>query len=199
MDRNKLDKGQIMATCTECGRPRVATAKVIAARTEPYRCPSCAAKERMRRRPDRMTAADLIAHQRKAGKLADTDGPDATTRAKRRDFEGPLHRAILMLMDMMMPKDAIWHHSPNELDMSGPAAARAVGKARQLGMVKGWPDLEIIWRERTYFIELKAGSGRVSDDQKDTHQRLLEAGARVETAYSVTEVEHILRKWGMIK
>jgi len=136
-----------------------------------------------------MTAAELRAMQA---------GQGTPTRAKRRDLEGPLHRSILHLLEMVLPPDAIYHHSPNELDMAGPEAARQVAKARKLGTKPGWLDIEIIWQGRAYFLEIKNPNGRLSDAQRELHPKLIRAGAAVAVVRSVTEAEATLKSWGLI-
>lgn len=136
---------------------------------------------------NRMTAAQLQAFYK----------ADGDTSAPRQDREGPIHRAILQLLDLALPGDAIYHHSPNELDMAGPEAARQIAKARKLGTKAGWPDIEIIWQGRAYFLEVKADS-RQSDAQKDIQRDLVRAGASYAVVRSVTEAEAILKSWGLI-
>lgn len=93
--------------------------------------------------------------------------------------------------------DAIYHHSPNELDMAGPEAARQIAKARKLGTKAGWPDIEIIWQGRAFFLEIKADS-RQSDAQKDIQRDLARAGAPYAVVRSVTEAEAALKQWGLM-
>jgi len=135
---------------------------------------------------ERMTAADLKAYYRS----------DGDTRP-RHDREGPVHRAILQLLDLTLPGDAIYHHSPNELDMAGAEAARQIAKARKLGTKAGWTDIEIVWQGRFYGVEIKAPGGRVSAVQAEMHAALRRAGASVAVVSSVKEMEEALLSWGM--
>jgi len=138
---------------------------------------------------NRMTAANL-----RAFRAADGDN---TAKRSYTDREGPIHKAILELLDLKLPPFSIYHHSPNELDMRGPEAARQIAKARNLGTRKGWPDIEIIWQGQAFFIEVKAGNGPLSADQVACHQELMEAGAEVALVRSVDDAETALRVWGM--
>lgn len=137
---------------------------------------------------ERMTAEQLRAYRAAEG----------DTRAPRQDREGPIHQAILAFLDTALPSDAIYHHSPNELDMAGPQAARLVAKARNLGTRAGWPDIEIIWQRRAFFLEVKAPGGRQSDAQKEIERELVQAGAPYAVVRSVPEAEVALRTWGVI-
>jgi hypothetical protein len=136
---------------------------------------------------NRMTAEQLQAFYKADGDASHT----------RQDREGPIHKGILQLLDLALPGDAIYHHSPNELDMAGAEAARQIAKARKLGTKPGWPDIEIIWQRRAYFLEVKADS-RQSDAQKDIQRDLARAGACYAVVRSVTEAEAILKSWGLI-
>lgn len=135
----------------------------------------------------RMTAADLQAYYRNQG---DT--------RPRQDREGPVHRSILQLLDLSLPGDAIYHHSPNELDMAGAEAAKQIAKARKLGTKAGWTDIEIVWQGRFYGVEIKAPGGRVSAVQAEMHDALRRAGASVAVVSSVKEMEDTLLSWGML-
>src|SRR6056297_3576945 len=93
-------------------------------------------------------------------------------KATRTDQEGPLHKSILRFLQIALPPDAVLHHSPNELDMSGADAARQVAKARSLGTRKGWGDLEFVWRGRFYMIEVKHpnNTSGLSKEQAEVRQ-----------------------------
>ena len=114
------------------------------------------------------------------------------------DAEGPIHLGIRDLLDVALPNRAVYHHSPNELDMSGKSAQLAVHKAKARGMRPGWPDFEIILDGRACFLEVKHPSGSLSDKQVETIRDLEVAGALVEVVRSVTEAESVLKKWGLI-
>jgi len=136
---------------------------------------------------DRMTAAQLQAFYK-------ADGDHS---APRQDREGPIHKAILQLLDVALPGDAIYHHSPNEVDMRGAEVARQIAKARKLGTKPGWPDIEIIWQGRVYFMEVKALTNQ-SDSQRDIQRDLVRCGAQYAVVRSVTDAEASLKKWRMI-
>lgn len=136
----------------------------------------------------RMTAAQLQAFYK-------ADGDHS---APRQDREGPIHKAILDLIDLVLPGDAIYHHSPNELDMAGPEAARQIAKARKLGTKPGWTDIEIVWQGRFYAVEVKAPGGKLSQAQAEIHAAMRRAGAKVATVSSITEMKEVLDQWGLL-
>lgn len=107
--------------------------------------------------------------------------------------EATLHAAVAQYLNLALPADAIWHHSPNE----GKRGWRAQAAIKREGVRAGWPDIEIVWQGRVYFIELKAPKRNLSPAQKALHPRLRAAGALVMTCRTPEEVETILSLWGV--
>lgn len=102
--------------------------------------------------------------------------------------EDRLHEQVAQFLDLALPDKAVWHHSPNE-GKRGWKSQRAI---KRMGVRRGWPDIEIIYQGRGYFIELKAPNRYLTKDQKLVHQRLRAAGATVTTCRSVEQVEAYL-------
>jgi len=109
---------------------------------------------------------------------------------------------VVKFLDIVLPEGALRHHSPNE----GMHKAHYRAKQSRLGMLSGWPDLELIVptkgfkkkvRPAPIFIELKSATGRLSDNQKVVLQKLDEAGAYTMVCRSVAEVADFLK--GLLK
>lgn len=149
---------------------------------------------------ERMTASELHAMQRGAGKMAETDGPRAPTRAKRIDVEGPIHKAILEWLVYVLPPGTPIHHSPNELNLAGDPKAKVIAqaKAKALGMVPGWPDIEFMADGRAYFLEVKPPGGAVSEAQMLCHTALQVAGCKVMVVKGIDGARRALEEWGLI-
>jgi hypothetical protein len=109
---------------------------------------------------------------------------------KRNNAEEKLQRQVMEFLALALPHDAIAHHSPGE----GLRSKRAQGELVRSGHKKGWPDIEIVWRGRIYFIELKAPGGYPSAAQREMHKRLMYCDAPVMLCRSVDEVESQLRE-----
>ena len=105
--------------------------------------------------------------------------------------EEALQRAVARYLDLALPKDAVWHHSPN----GGARSKAEAGIFKAMGTRAGWPDIEIVWRGRVFFIELKTDKAVLSDNQKGRHVELINAGSWVEICRSVDAVEQILLFW----
>jgi hypothetical protein len=115
---------------------------------------------------------------------------------QRRDIEGPLHRQILRYLRMTLPASWIIHHSANK-----PRSMRQGAREKLLGAIAGWPDLAIYGPgpagPSAWFMEIKPPRGRVSDDQHDVHDQLLDAGFPVRVIRSVEEARAAVYDWGL--
>jgi len=113
--------------------------------------------------------------------------------APRRHDEKRLQYAVMLFLAAALPHDAIAHHSPGEGKRTKSAQATLI----RSGYCKGWPDIEIVWQGRVFFIELKAAKGVLSAAQRETHRRLVYSGAEVVVCRGVEGVERALRDAGM--
>jgi hypothetical protein len=115
--------------------------------------------------------------------------------ARRRHEESDLQVAVMEFLDWALPADAVAHHSPGE----GKRTKRAQGQLKRSGYKRGWPDVEIVWRQQSHpiFIELKALRGVVPETQRDMHRKLTYCGADVLLCRSVPGVECALRELGL--
>lgn len=107
--------------------------------------------------------------------------------------EADLQRATSQYFAAVLRSDTFAFHVPNE----GKRGWRAQRAFKQGGGVAGVPDWCIVFCGRTYFIELKAARGRLSDAQKTCHPRIWEAGAPVGIAKSVDDVRSLLAGWNI--
>lgn len=107
--------------------------------------------------------------------------------------EAQLQAQIASYLSVALPVDARFHHSPSE----GKRGWRSQAALKSSGFSAGWPDLEIIWQGRVYFLELKSEKGRVSPAQAECHAGLIAAGASVAIIRSLEEAVSQLRAWGV--
>lgn len=107
--------------------------------------------------------------------------------------EAQLQAQIASYLSVALPSDAQFHHSPSE----GKRGWRSQAALKASGFTTGWPDIEIIWQGRVYFLELKSEKGRVSPAQAKCHSGLIAAGAPVAVARSLDEAVSQIREWGI--
>lgn len=134
---------------------------------------------------ERMTAAQLRAR----------------TPAKSRQLEANIHKAILTYLRLALPDRAVVHHSPNELNLAEDRTAKAIAqnKAKAMGMVTGWPDIEIICGG-FYAIEVKteAKGSMLSPEQVQVGDAIQKAGGKFGVARSVADAKTLLKEWKLI-
>jgi hypothetical protein len=116
--------------------------------------------------------------------------------------EAEIQEQVIQVLDLTLPLGSLKHHSPNE-GMHKPHYRK---KQSRLGMLAGWPDIEIFVQRHWFhddvrwapiFIELKSEKGRLSDKQKEVLQMLDEVGCYTMVCRSVLEVQDFLN--GLIK
>jgi len=112
--------------------------------------------------------------------------------------ERQVQRAILQMCGICFPRVFI-HHSPNGLYL-GSARDKAIrgGAARGDGTKAGFPDLICLWSPaRIALMEVKRPkAGRLTDTQKDIHDRLDDIRIPVAVVTSVREAYDFLFSLG---
>jgi len=105
--------------------------------------------------------------------------------------EHELQAEVSRALRIMLPREAFLTAIDHANKASGKFGARLQGR----GAVSGLPDLWIIWQGRSYCIELKRKGGYLSPTQKDCHDMLRQAEARVAVCHSLDEALEALRVW----
>jgi hypothetical protein len=67
-----------------------------------------------------------------------------------------------------------------------------------MGTKAGVPDLLILNHGRLYGLELKAGYGRPSATQVETHAQMRAAGATIGVANTIDDALALLGEWGVL-
>lgn len=107
--------------------------------------------------------------------------------------ESPIQKSIVNFLEVALPIDAIYFSIPNE----GRRTIEQIRFAKAMGLRAGMPDLGIVYRGRSYFLEVKDPlKGRLSKSQGETIPALESAGALVATVTSPEMVEQKLQEWG---
>lgn len=117
----------------------------------------------------------------------------AGAKPRRQYPEQALHRAVAHYLDLACPRggEVWWTTFP----LGSGGSARG-GQLKGMGTRAGTPDLLLIWQGRPYWIELKAGKGRLSDEQRECHRDLYAAGSDcVAICWTAEQVETMLRMW----
>lgn len=123
-------------------------------------------------------------------------------KSKPREIEKPIHVSILSYLRVTLLQGSLIHHSPNELGINSDEAARAVSKAKEMGMRPGWPDIEFIARQHAgssifAMIEVKSDVGELSARQKQVRHEAIALGIPYCVARSIKDVQAFLEWEGI--
>lgn len=95
---------------------------------------------------------------------------------RRRNPEADIQRTIVKLLQAVLPRGAIIHHSRNEERGGGDDARRRQGIALGMGVWPGFSDLIVLSEGRVLFLEVKAARGRLSEAQEEFRDAVLAQG-----------------------
>jgi hypothetical protein len=88
-----------------------------------------------------------------------------------------------------------WTHFP-----AGGRRSRINGALlKSMGTRAGVPDLLIVSQGRLFGLELKSSRGRLSPEQRATHEEMRQAGATVGVAGDVDQALDLLAEWGVLR
>ncbi len=107
-----------------------------------------------------------------------------------------LHRTVADYFALCVPAppSGPWWTAVNPI----PAKSRtAAGISKAMGLRAGTPDIVLCWKGRLVGIELKAGRGRVSLAQIETHDAITLAGGVVTTCRSLDDFAAFLATLGV--
>ena len=108
--------------------------------------------------------------------------------------ENQIQRSIAKYLDVVLPVDAFWTAINPIPGKSIVAAANSMA----MGMKAGVPDILILHKGKTIWIEVKKEGGYLSKVQKSLHMDIDTAGGAVYTARSIDDIIEILELEGVI-
>lgn len=111
--------------------------------------------------------------------------------------EDSIHAQIVAWLRLVLPSDAIIHHSRNEGNRGGFRGARDGARGRAMGVMPGFPDLLIYVGGRGYCIEVKRPGEYQSPIQKLVEKQLTAQGIPYAVCRSVDDARSVLASWGV--
>lgn len=90
---------------------------------------------------------------------------------------------------------AVWSHVPNE----GKRHLKVAAIMKAMGMLPGTPDYFFIWDTGGGLIEIKAGKGRMSDNQVDYKAWCDMLNIKHAVCRSLIEVTETITGWGILQ
>ena len=112
---------------------------------------------------------------------------------RRAQPEQIVHQAIHAYLRLALPPEAVAF----AVDPAGKASVAVAAKLKARGGIRGIPDHHILWNGVTHYLEIKAASGALSDDQVAFAERAQSAGGKWACVCSVEQAEAALREWGI--
>jgi hypothetical protein len=109
--------------------------------------------------------------------------------------EEQLQRTIVLFLSTALPPDSYMFATTGQ---RGTRKRFEMGILKAMGARPGVPDLIVLHRGRFMGLEVKAEKGRLSDNQADAADAIVNAGGFYSVVRSVEEVERCLRGWGVI-
>ena len=104
--------------------------------------------------------------------------------------EAALQTGIVTALRLKL-RGAVIASVPNEVKRSGRKAMGEQRKKKEMGLLRGFPDLVLVCNGHTLFLEVKAPKGRLSADQRAVHEALRHNGADVRVLRSIHEAEDL--------
>ena len=107
--------------------------------------------------------------------------------------EEALQRQVAAFLDIALPDDAVWWHTPNQRGTRSKVENMIL---KGLGTKAGIPDVMILYQGKLHCIELKAKGQYMSKAQEEMRKRLMKAGAHYPVSMrTLDEVINILDFW----
>lgn len=85
---------------------------------------------------------------------------------RRGNPEADIQRAIIHALRIVLPRDAIIHHSANETGGGSKAARQRQAILTGMGVYPGFTDLVVLTGGKLLFLEVKSTRGRLSPAQR---------------------------------
>jgi hypothetical protein len=108
--------------------------------------------------------------------------------------ENQIQRKIKQYLDIVLSADSFW----TAINPIPSKSIIAAANSKAMGMKAGVPDILILHKGKTIWIEVKKEGGYLSRRQKEVHEQIAMAGGDVFTARSVDDVQELLQKWRII-
>jgi hypothetical protein len=112
-----------------------------------------------------------------------------------KQVEHGLQIGVARLLNLCLDPERTWWSAIDH--GAGKMSKRAAGMMKKRGVKRGMPDIVIMWWHnvvgKMIGIELKAGKGRLTPDQRLVERQWNKMGFAIYTARSLGEVQQILR------
>lgn len=70
---------------------------------------------------------------------------------------------------------------------------------KRMGLVSGWPDIQLLHNGVYHGIEVKLVNGKLSDNQRRIHKEIIKQGGYVEVARSKNDAINAIKDWKLYR
>jgi hypothetical protein len=122
---------------------------------------------------------------------------------KRAHPEDSIQKAVCDHLRARAAPGVLWFHVPNGAKLGGARNAKGIAiqgaRLKGLGVRPGVSDLILVHRGRAFALELKAPSGRATEQQMQFVSDFNAAGGFGTIASGLDEALRILEVWGLVR
>jgi hypothetical protein len=140
----------------------------------------------------RRSYAPGAAPKRKSAPRRKRQTPKVT--APRGLTEDQIHTAVVHHLNLRGVAGLVFWHTPN----GGLRSKSEAAKLARMGVLAGVPDLMFIYRGKTYGLELKTETGRISSAQRAVLTAMEQAGVATAVSKGLDAALDQLEAWGLI-
>lgn len=101
---------------------------------------------------------------------------------------------LIRYLKEVCPDECVFFHVPNGERRDKSTAS----KLKMMGVVAGIPDICLIHNGKTYFLELKTTTGKLSKNQEIVINKLKKAGVETRVVMNLEQVKGCLLEWNII-
>lgn len=122
--------------------------------------------------------------------------PHLPLTGRRHTPEADLQRLIVAFLRLVLPAEAIVHHSANETGVGGQSGRTRQAILAGMGVCAGFSDLIVLSEGRVLFLELKSKTGRLSPAQEQFRDQVQAQGFAWAMVRSIDDVLGALGVFG---
>jgi hypothetical protein len=115
---------------------------------------------------------------------------------RRHTPEADLQRLVVAFLRLVLPAEAIVHHSANETGIGSQSGRTRQAILAGMGVCAGFSDLIVLSEGRVLFLELKSKTGRLSPEQERFRDQVQAQGFAWAMVRSIDDVLGALGTFG---
>ena len=110
------------------------------------------------------------------------------------DEEYKLQCDIIELFKLILKKSVLFTAFP-----AGGGGKVRGAKLKKMGLVAGWPDIQILADGKYFGVEVKTPTGRISPAQRTLHSKLADVGCEVAIVRNLEQAMDAVHEWKLTR